>query len=234
MPVSWSLVPRPVSFAPVVLPSPLRSISMRNAEAVHELDRDLRTIFANRLQSLVVYGSADAHEGPVATMAVVDAVTATDLRYCAERVPLWHGRGLATPLILEADEFGRSLDAFPFEFGAILADHEVVSGPNPFEGLSVDHADLRRACEVQARSHMLHLREGFMETEGRNDRLAELVARSAPALAALLKHVAGLTGTPVATGVLLRVAELAPGGTISSDEARRIFPEYLDAVDQLA
>ena len=207
---------------------------MRNAEAVHELDRDLRTIFANRLQSLVVYGSADAHEGPVATMAVVDAVTATDLRYCAERVPLWHGRGLATPLILEADEFGRSLDAFPFEFGAILADHEVVSGPNPFEGLSVDHADLRRACEVQARSHMLHLREGFMETEGRNDRLAELVARSAPALAALLKHVAGLTGTAVTTGVLLRVAELAPGGTISSDEARRIFPEYLEAVDQLA
>ena len=29
---------------------------MRNAEAVHDLDRDLRTIFAGRLQSLVVYG----------------------------------------------------------------------------------------------------------------------------------------------------------------------------------
>src|SRR6476619_3805549 len=123
---------------------------MRNAEAVHDLDRDLRTIFAGRMQSLVVYGASDPHDGPVATLAVVDSVTAGDLRHCAERVVLWHSRGLATPLLLEADEFGRSLDAFPFEFGAILADHELVSGANPFAGLTVDAADLRRACEVQA------------------------------------------------------------------------------------
>ena len=56
-----------------------------------------------------------------------------------------------------------SLDAFPLEFGAILADHAVVSGASPFDGLTVDAADLRRACEVQARSHLLHLREGYIE-----------------------------------------------------------------------
>ena len=220
---------------------------MQTVDAVPALERDLRAIFGQRLQSMVVYGrraqaASDGHgdhaghgSGPIThTLAVVDALSHDDLRKCAAHVQSWHDAGLDTPLLLGAREFSRSLDAFPFEFGAILADHEVVSGPNPFEGLSVDRADLRRACEVQARSHMLHLREGFIETEGRNDRLAELVARSAPALAALLKHVAGLTATPVATGVLLRVAELAPGGTISSDEARRIFPEYLDAVDQLA
>jgi len=207
---------------------------MRNAEAVHDLDRDLRTIFAGRMQSLVVYGASDPHDGPVATLAVVDSVTAGDLRHCAERVVLWHSRGLATPLLLEADEFGRSLDAFPFEFGAILADHELVSGANPFAGLTVDAADLRRACEVQARSHLLHLREGFVETEGRNDRLADLIARSAAPLAALLKNVSRLSGAPVANVVLSRVVELGPGGTISPDEARRIFPDYLEAVDRLA
>ncbi|HUR34083.1 MAG TPA: hypothetical protein VM032_09840 [Vicinamibacterales bacterium] len=207
---------------------------MRNAEAVHDLETDLRRIFTTRMQSLVIYGGADAHDGPVATLAVVESVNATDLRHCAERVPLWHGRGLGTPLILEADEFGRSLDAFPFEFGAILADHEVVWGRNPFAGLAVDAADLRRACEVQARSHLLHLREGFMETEGRNDRLAELVVRSAAPLAALLKNMARLSGAPPASEALLRVAELAANGTISSDEARRLFPAYLEAVDELA
>ena len=207
---------------------------MRNAEAVHDLDRDLRAIFAGRMQSLAVYGGSDPHDGPVATLAVVDSVTAGDLRSCAERVALWHSRGLATPLLLEADEFGRSLDAFPFEFGAILADHELVSGANPFAGLTVDAADLRRACEVQARSHLLHLREGFVETEGRNDRLAELIARSAAPLAALLKNVLRMSGAPVAEGVLSRVVELGPGGTISPDEARRIFHDYLEAVDRLA
>src|SRR4051812_33065327 len=206
---------------------------MRNAEAVHDLDRDLRAIFPGRLQSLVVYGAADAHEGPVATLAVVDAVTASDLRACADRVGGWQQRGLATPLILEADEFGRSLDAFPFEFGAILADHELVSGANPFTGLVVDPADLRRACEVQARSHLLHLREGFVETEGRNDRLADLIARSAAPLAALLKNISLMAGTPSIGAVLSRVVELGPTGTVSPDEARRIFPDYLDAIDRL-
>jgi len=207
---------------------------MRNAEAVHDLDRDLRTIFAGRMQSLVVYGGADPHDAPVATLAVLDNITAADLRYCAERVALWHSRGLATPLLLEADEFGRSLDAFPFEFGAILADHELVSGASPFTGLSVDAVDLRRACEVQARSHLLHLREGFVETGGRNDKLADLIARSAAPLAALLKNVSQLSGAPSAGGALARVVELGPSGTISSDEARRIFPDYLEAIDRLA
>ena len=206
---------------------------MRNAEAIHDLDTDLRTIFGARMRSLAVYGASGSLEGPVATLAVVDSIAAADLRYCAERLPQWRQRGLATPLILEADEFGRSLDAFPFEFGAILGDYELVSGPNPFEGLSIAPADLRRACEVQARSHLLHLREGFLETEGRNDRLAELVAHSAAPLAALLKNVARMTSAPAAGAVLARVAELAPNGTISSDEARRIFGDYLAAMDAL-
>src|SRR4051794_26399909 len=196
---------------------------MRNAEAVHDLDRDLRTIFAGRMQSLVVYGGADPHDAAVSTLAVVDRITAADLRYCAERVALWRSRGLATPLLLEAEEFGRSLDAFPFEFGAILADHELVSGANPFTGLVVDPADLRRACEVQARSHLLHLREGFVETEGRNDRLADLIAQSAAPLAALLKNISLMAGTPSIGAVLSRVVELGPTGTVSPDEARRIF-----------
>ncbi|MEQ1728353.1 MAG: hypothetical protein ABL982_08210 [Vicinamibacterales bacterium] len=206
---------------------------MRNAEAIHDLDTDLRTIFGARLQSLAVYGATATLEGAVATLVVVDSLTATDLRYCSERLPVWRKRGLATPLILEADEFGRSLDAFPFEFGAMLADHELVSGSDPFDGLSIAPADLRRACEVQARSHLLHLREGLLETEGRNDRLAELVARSAAALAALLKNVGRMAHAPAADAVLVRVAELAPNGTISSDEARRIFDTYLTAVDTL-
>ena len=82
------------------------------------------------------------------------------------------------------------------EFGAILADHAVVSGRDPFDGLRVDAADLRRACEVQVRSHLLHLREGYIETRGRGDAIAELVADSAAPLAGLVKSVARLLGSP--------------------------------------
>jgi hypothetical protein len=206
---------------------------MRNADAVHELDRDLRAIFDARLQSFVVHGASGHAVTPVASVVVVDALTVPHLRACAARVDAWHQRGLATPLILTADEFARSLDAFPFEFGAILADHEVVSGRDPFAGLSVDPADLRRACEVQARSHLLHLREAYIETTVDADDVAALVMRSAAPLAALLTNVSHLGHAPVADRVLLRVCELNPSGTISADEANRLFPDYLRAVEQL-
>ena len=234
---------------------------MEIPDALQALDRDLRGIFGARLQSLVVYGerarlaaghaqNEHGHDAtPVQTMAVVEKLAGEDLRACAARVGAWHGAGLATPLVLAAHEFGRSLDVFPLEFGAIIADHALVSGANPFDGLMVDAADLRRAIEVQARSHLLHLREGYLETVGRSDALAVLIVRSAPAFAALLMSIARLEGhptdDPVAAarhgerllnlpgGAIGEVAKLVGVSEIPSQEAERLFPAYLDAVNRL-
>ncbi len=232
-------------------------------DRVSMLERELRDIFSSRLQSLVAYGlhlaaspaGDDSHHGahtesPSAqTMAIVETLTREDLKTCSDRVAKWHDAGLATPLLLAADEFERSLDAFPLEFGAILADHVVVCGRNPFDGLHVDPADVRRACEVHARSHLLHLREGFLETRGRADALAVLIVRSAAPFAGLLASLARLQGTaandPAAAGrhaeralalppgVVTDVVKLAHVSEISSDEASRIFPAYLDAAERL-
>ena len=228
--------------------------------AAQTLDGDLRAIFGSRVQSLVVYGThtleAEHRHAPhghgrrplANTLAVVDKIGPEDLRACAARVESWHAAGLATPLVLGAAEFARSLDAFPFEFSAILADHAVVSGANPFEGLSVDPADLRRACEVQARGHLLHLRQGYVETRGRADALAVLIVRSAPAWASLLQNVARLRGgsshDPAGAGRHVeRLLGLTSGAEdivkltgvreIPSGDAVRLFPPYLEAVERL-
>ena len=244
---------------------------MHTSDAVHALDRDLRGIFGARLQSLVVYGQR-AHTSPDSghephgshathspdravthTLAVVGTLSIDDLRACSARVEEWHSRGLATPLVLAAQEFARSLDAFPFEFGAILADHQLVSGSDPFDGLRVDPADLRRACEVQARGHWLHLREGYLETRGRSDALAVLIVESAPAFAALITRVAQLDmpapngaadgGVAAAARQVERrlalpsiassIVALVGVGEISSAEAERLFGPYLETVERL-
>jgi hypothetical protein len=229
-------------------------------DAVQTLERGLRDIFDSRLQSLVIYGprahhdhhthAGDRHAAPpTRTLAVVDSLTPDDLRACAGRVEAWHDAGLATPLLFAAHEFERSLDAFPLEFGAILADHSVVAGANPFASLAVDPADVRRACEVQARSHLLHLREGFLETRGRGDALAVLIVRSAPAFAALVTSIARLDGhaTGDAASAARRVERIlgTPGSAVAegaalgdapdipSADAERLFAPYLDAVTRL-
>src|SRR3954454_721116 len=199
-------------------------------EAVRALERDLRGIFGSRLQSLAIYGGGaaapDAHHAhdahahgaaaPTRTLAVVESMTRDDLRAAATRVEAWHDAGLATPLLLGAREFSQSLDAFPLEFGAILADHVVVAGENPFASLAVDPADVRRAVEVQARSHLLHLREGFLETRGRADALSVLILQSASAFAALLMSMARLEGqttgdAAAAARSVERMLGVAPG-----------------------
>jgi hypothetical protein len=205
---------------------------MTITESVRVLDGELRGIFGARLRSLVAYAAA-ATGAPTPTLAVVDELTVADLHACAARAAAWHDQGLATPLLLEAGEFSRSLDAFPLEFGAILAEHAVVSGASPFDGLRVDPADLRRACEVQARSHLLHLREGFIETEGRGDAVASLILRSATPLAALIRFVNRLRPGSADDPVLTRVAGLGAGTNLSPGEARRILPAYLEAVERL-
>jgi len=168
------------------------------------------------------------------SLAVVESITRDDLRAAATRIDAWHDAGLATPLLLAAREFAQSLDAFPLEFGAIIADHTVVSGTSPFAGLAVDPADLRRAVEVQARGHLLHLRQGLVETRGRSDALAVLIVDSAPALAGLLASVARLDGGAAPKGgVLAEVAALAGVREIANADADRLFRPYLDAVEQL-
>src|SRR5262245_32960955 len=234
---------------------------MSISDGVRMLERELRDICGARLQSLVIYGQRsqaphakpDAHghrSGPaVRTMAIVDALSAADLRACAALTASWHERGLATPLMVAAQEFGRSLDAFPLEFGAIIADHVVVAGGDPFERLHVDPQDLRRACEVQARSHLLHLREGYLETRGRADALSVLIVDSAPAFAALIAslgrleqpvgHDAAAAGRhaehilQAAPGSITGVVALVGVQEISSARAEQLFAPYLDAVEKL-
>jgi hypothetical protein len=230
------------------------------SDAVQTLERELREIFGSRLQSLVVYGQraqlahhASAGHGhtapPTHTLVIVGSMTPEDLRACALHVEAWHGAGLATPLLIADHEFEQSLDAFPIEFGAILADHAIVAGANPFVSLAVDPADLRRACEVQARSHLLHLREGFLETRGRADALSVLVLQSAAAFASLVTSIARLEGhsTDDAASAARHVerilgtsgsavgdvTRLAGARDISSADAGRLFAPYLEAVTRI-
>lgn len=180
--------------------------------AAGALADDLRGVFGSRLHSLLVYGaaaadasgasrndSADPRPDPIHTLALVDRVALADLAACAGLAAAWRRRGLAMPLIVPAGEFARSLDAFPLEYGEIIARHAVIAGSSPFEGLGVKPDDVRRACEVQAKSHLLHLREGYIEAGGRPSEVARLVARSAAPFAALLANALRLLGADAST-----------------------------------
>jgi hypothetical protein len=237
-------------------------------EAVEALHKDFRAIVDVRLRALVAYeahgllgdaagpASADGagpelhHEGHIHTLALVDELSFADLSRLAPLVSNWEKRSLAVPLVMSPAELKRSLDAFPLEMSQIVARHVVVAGEDPFGALAVAPDDLRRACEAQARSHLLHLREGYLQTAGSPRKLAELVTASVVPLRALLVNLARLHGvnartpdalsafvserlSPCAAGLRPLLAA-GPVDRFKDQDAGGFFPAYLQAVERLA
>jgi hypothetical protein len=201
---------------------------------VRVLTADLQRIFGPRLRSLVAYGDTNEDDG-VHTLALVDRLTFEDLAACAPQIRTWRRAGAAVPLLLSRDEFLRTLDVFPIEYGNIIARHVVLAGDNPFAGMTVNEHDLRRACELQVKSHLIHLREGYLESGGDSAAVARLISSSAESLRALLANLERLDAGAAARAGLPStfVQEVAAAHTTTIADPSALFSRYLVAVERL-
>src|ERR1051326_3250712 len=159
--------------------------------AADALAQDLDHVFSPRLRSLVLY-HGHQRDGSVHSCALVDDLAFRDLAACLPYAEAWHRRGVAVPLLLSEDEFHRTIDVFPLEYAGILADYAVVRGIDPFTDVRIDAEDVRRACEAQAKSHLIHLREAFLESHAETTRIGRLIVASAAPLRTLLTNIARL------------------------------------------
>jgi hypothetical protein len=185
--------------------------SAAQQKAIDALARDLDEIFGARLHALVAYPGNQA-DGSLHSCALVDGLGFRDLVSCIPLTESWHHRGIAVPLMLASGELERTVDIFPLEYAAILGDYLVVRGNDPFQGMSIPTEDIRRATEGQAKSHLIHLREAFLESHGETTRVARLIASSAAPLRALLTNIARLQDSAITTDEsLAKLAETHMG-----------------------
>src|SRR5262245_19491653 len=190
--------------------------------SIDALAGQLKEIFGERLRMVAAFGD---HAG---ACVVVESLTIDDLDRCAVHAAKAKTSGLETPLFLIASELRRALDAFPLELSEIIATRRVVAGVDMFADIQVPKHDLRRACEVQARGHVVHLREGYIESGGDQKAVAKLVAAAIPPFRALVKSVARLDGiSPKALVTQLDLENFERGFREALRAAERIV-EYVD------
>ena len=210
--------------------------------AFERMAGDCQRVLGGRFVALIAHA-------PGAAAVFADRIAAADLDALAVLAEQWHREGLDTPLLMTPDEFDRSLDAFPLEYQAMIDGHVLIAGRDPFTRRTIDAADLRRACEVQAKSHLIHLRQGWLEAGGHDDELDELVERSAVPLRALLTSLARLTGHDAASDTALAEFAEAQAGMRAEIVSRvltshsgaggghrrpaDLLPDYLGAAEQL-
>lgn len=185
--------------------------------SIDALAAQLNDIFGARLKMVAAFGD---HAN---SCAIVESLTVDDLARCAAHAATWTRNGLAVPLLIVERDLRRSLDAFPLELTEIMATRRVISGPDLFTDVVVPTQELRRACEVQARGHVLHLREGYIESAGDAKALAKLVSAAIPPFRALVKNVARLEG--ISPKALVTQLDL--------DNFEKGFPQALRAAEQI-
>lgn len=211
---------------------------------------DLKSVFGDRLGAVVAYGPSldgDA-DAPLSCLVLVSSLSLQDLEACARLSARWARASITTPLVLPGDEFRRSLDAFPLEYQAIIDRHVIIAGTDPFPGLTINPEDLRRACELQAKAHLIHLRQGWLEAGGHSHELADLVRESATPWRVLLENVARLRGvapgddaalaafagsvTGMAPDLIAALLSAGDGGDVPARLVVRL-PDYLAGAEQL-
>jgi hypothetical protein len=217
------------------------TLTAATRRAFDRLAADSARVFGDRFVALVAYD-------PERAVVFSRSVSSGDLAALAPLAEVWHREGLRTPLVMTREEFLRSLDAFPLEYQAIIDRHVVIAGTDPFPGLAINPEDLRRACELQAKAHLIHLRQGWLEAGGHSHELADLVRESATPWRVLLENVARLRGVPhdddsalaafagSVTGMAPDLVQaLIAAGHGASDPARLVarLPDYLAGAEQL-
>lgn len=226
------------------------AFSSSQQTAVESLARDLDEVFGARLRALVAYPGSHG-DGSVHSCAIVDNLGFEDLARCLPFTDRWHQRRIAVPLMLAAAELERTVDIFPLEYATIIADHVVVRGANPFAGVTIPVEDVRRATEAQAKGHLIHLREAYLETRGETTRIARVIAASAPPLRALLTNIARLTGADHGTlsdeslttlsagtlgipaGLIREVLASSAAGPSSVTDPSHLLSRYIDATQKI-
>lgn len=174
-----------------------------------ELVSQLRAAYGGALRSIVLYGSAAAGErlgkrSDHNVLVIVDSLDAAQLAAASAASRAWADAGNPAPLTLTESEWRGSADIFPMEYADILERHRVLFGEPPFEGIQVDHKDLRLQLEQEAMGKLLRLRQGVLASGNDPQRQLELLTASASTFLVIFRAFERLHGTkPAADNVAL-------------------------------
>ena len=221
-----------------------------------ELVDQLKKVYGAKLNAVVLYGSAAAGEhipkrSDYNVLVVVDELTMQHMRAGAAVARAWGEDGNPPPLTLTQSEWRGSADIFPMEYADILERHRVLYGQPPFDGITVDRANLRLQVEHEAMGKLLKLRQGVLAAGGDEKAQIELLAASLSTIMVIFRAVERLHGAVPPTdydrlsqdvamrvgldaGPFGRVVRHVRGGDkIGPSEATTVLAGYLDGVQRL-
>ena len=174
-------------------------------EVFPEFVGDLRGIYGDRLQSVILYGSGArgdyvAGKSDINFLVVPAENAADDLEKVLPFVSKWKKRAVATPVIMTMAFIGSSLDVYPVEFLNMKRHYEVAFGEDVLAALVFDDKALRLQCERELKGKRMLLRTRFLETADKAQELRGLLAASITAFLSVFAALLALKGRQAPRG----------------------------------
>jgi hypothetical protein len=176
-------------------------------EPLDQLVGKLQQAYADRLISVILYGSAaDGEHQPKYSdfnvLCVLTAITPRELGAAEEVFHWWRGQGNPSPLLVTEQEIASSTDCFVIEFLDIQRQHRVLYGKDVFFDITIDRnrtvSLYRTQVERDLRSKLLRLRQKAAGMMSDQNLLRRLLADSLSTFCVLFRHALALHGVDVA------------------------------------
>ncbi len=218
--------------------------------------KEVTGTFGEQMEGLLLYGSAVRGEfipgrSNLNILLLVSSYDSAVLKQYSALHRRWSKEQIMVPLFLTEEELHMSAAVFPLEFLEIQEQHRVLGGRDPFIGFHVKTDRLRDAVVQGFASHLLRLRQRYVEGGGGDEATTILLLLSITSMLPLLRGVQRLLGRPPLShsdAAISDVAEqlkldlqglldawLLKRGQIShgSHEVPRLFDRYLQAATRL-
>ncbi len=168
-------------------------------KVLNQLVEKLKTAYAERLVSVILYGSAagDDHHPKFSDfniLCVLTVITPRELAQGEEIFRWWREQGSPSPLLLSEHEVATATDCFAIEFLDIRQQHRVLYGKDVVSGLVIDRSFYRAQVEHDLRAKLLRLRQKASGMLSDNDLLRRLLLDSVSTFCVLFRHALALHG----------------------------------------
>jgi len=173
------------------------------AEILENLLAAAKDCFKEDLLSVVLFGSgADGNLRPSSDLNLLIVLK----RFERERVDLFreplraaHVAGRAEAMFILEAELPAAAESFAVKFDDIERRRKVLFGDDPFAALKISNAAKRTRLRQVLMNYMLRLRERYVLTSLREERLVSAIADSAGPLRSAAATLLELEGRPAAT-----------------------------------
>ena len=217
---------------------------------------DCQAVFGDELLSIILYGSGAGTDYLPGKSDLNFMITLTEqgiesLENAMEIVKRWLKSAVALPLFFTPSYISGSLDSYPVEFLNIKHRYKLVYGEDMLAPLSFDNKYVRLQIERELRGKLLHLRTGWLATEGKPKKIRELIGLSLTSFISLFSALLYMKGIEIpnnkrdiitAAGdafgfnahVFLNCEDVRRGADhFSAAEIKTLFQNYLLSVGRL-